>query len=348
MSALHDSTMKAESLGWREVESNTYPAGWPLLLLVGGCFLVLGLGFAAVEAAQWRGPRSWLVVAFLMLFAGVGAALLTIMLIRLVAPARIRHAADDVLADVPREPLLVEGAIAHGRLTHELVQEGSAWRFQPSDRNWRDIKRFLIGFGIPFSLVFVALVSWKFHREIGWPLAIMCAALAVLVTGGPVFLLMVLSYWTSYQRLPSLRIPAGNAPLEIDLPGELKIAQRELKAALTFGVADPRSWIQTTAPRESVRAVQLCPWSFSVGRRYREIGTWAVQGLLVLQADEGSGYRRVPLLLTQDFAGAARLMRQLADVLRVPYLFCADAKGWKEEIKRSKSRAPLQSGGTMS
>jgi hypothetical protein len=39
---------------------------------------------------------------------------------RLVGTVRVRHAADDVLADVPREPVLWEGSVMHGRLTHEL------------------------------------------------------------------------------------------------------------------------------------------------------------------------------------------------------------------------------------
>jgi hypothetical protein len=40
-------------------------------------------------------------------------------------------------------------------------------------------------------------------------------------------------------------------------------------------------------------------------------------------------------------------MRQLADVLEVPFLFCADDQGWKEEEIRAKSRPPMRCSGTM-
>jgi hypothetical protein len=52
--------------------------------------------------------------------------------------------------------------------------------------------------------------------------------------------------------------------------------------------------------------------------------------------------------LTGDFVNAARLVRQLADVLGVPYGFNADAAGWKAEAARSRGRPPQQVGGVMS
>jgi hypothetical protein len=56
---------------------------------------------------------------------------------------------------------------------------------------------------------------------------------------------------------------------------------------------------------------------------------------------EGS-YRRLPILLTSDFAGAAQLMEQLAATLRVPYLYCADADGWRTEARSATKRPPLR------
>jgi hypothetical protein len=100
-------------------------------------------------------------------------------------------------------------------------------------------------------------------------------------------------------------------------------------------------------PRERVVAVQLCPWKYVVGDRGRET-TWAVQGLLVRASSEEEAYERLPLLLTSDFLGAARLMERLADTLQVPYLFSADAVGWRAEDLRAQGRPPLQSGGMLS
>ena len=56
----------------------------------------------------------------------------------------------------------------------------------------------------------------------------------------------------------------------------------------------------------------------------------------------------MPLLLTNDFAGAARLMERVAATLGVPYLFSANADGWKAELQRAKVRPPLRAGGTIS
>jgi hypothetical protein len=50
-------------------------------------------------------------------------------------------------------------------------------------------------------------------------------------------------------------------------------------------------------------------------------------------------------LLTGDFVGAARLTQRLAQTLQVPYVFCADAVGWKTEETRAKNRPPLRAGG---
>jgi hypothetical protein len=69
--------------------------------------------------------------------------------------------------------------------------------------------------------------------------------------------------------------------------------------------------------------------------------------LLVLQPADGAAYWRVPILLTGDFVGAARLVGQLADVLGVPYVFNADAAGWKAEAARAHSRPPQRVGGVM-
>jgi hypothetical protein len=43
--------------------------------------------------------------------------------------------------------------------------------------------------------------------------------------------------------------------------------------------------------------------------------------------------------------GAARLMHQLAAALRVPYLFSANAAGWRLEERLARHRPPITAGG---
>ena len=76
--------------------------------------------------------------------------------------------------------------------------------------------------------------------------------------------------------------------------------------------------------------------------------TWAVQGLLVLASPAETVYHRLPLMLTANFAGAARLMERLAATLGVPYLYDADAAGWQAEARRAKDRPQLKVGGSQS
>jgi hypothetical protein len=75
------------------------------------------------------------------------------------------------------------------------------------------------------------------------------------------------------------------------------------------------------------------------------------QLLLAVEDDQAVGcvaMRKLGVLLTNDFVGAARLMQRLAHTLHVPYLFFADATGWKAEAIRAKDRPPLRIGGSQS
>jgi hypothetical protein len=57
---------------------------------------------------------------------------------------------------------------------------------------------------------------------------------------------------------------------------------------------------------------------------------------------------RLPITLTSDSAGAARLMQRLAATLEVPYLFAADAAGWQAEEARAAKRPSLRVGDIQS
>jgi hypothetical protein len=73
--------------------------------------------------------------------------------------------------------------------------------------------------------------------------------------------------------------------------------------------------------------------------------THAARGVLVLHFAANIAYPRLPILLTSDVRGAARLMQRLALTLCVPYLFHANEAGWQAEAKRAKIRPALRAGG---
>jgi hypothetical protein len=177
----------------------------------------------------------------------------------------------------------------------------------------------------------------------GWAAAIVPAVALTLGCGGTAFYLMGSMSRASYRRLCHLRIPS-HGPLELDAPEPIDVERADLAAGFAWAFVGDTRRHRLTIPREALKAVQLCPWKYACG----ETVTCAVQGLLVLRRTDEAVCRRVPILLTGDFVNAARLVRQLADVLGVPYGFNADAAGWKAEAARSRGRPPQQVGGVMS
>ena len=283
-------------------------------------------------------------------FALLGAVPVLWSIGSLVAPVRIRHAPLDSLPGIPAGPVVLQGWVVHGRVTHELVQDGEGWQFRPTRNLWRNDKRFLLGFGVPFLTVFAGLLSWGIHdrvNQVGWPLSILGGVAVTLVCGGSAFWLIGMLRRASYRRLCRLTIPADGRELELDAPAEGGPDETDFAACLQWAFLGETNRRRLTIPRELVAAVQLCPWKYAVAGSGGQSITWAVQGLLVLSSSAEAGSYRLPILLTSDFVGAARLMQRLAETLDVPYLFCADAADWKAEELRAKERPPLKVGGML-
>jgi hypothetical protein len=337
---------------WHEVESEVYrPERW-FVLSVGTLFLLAGaIAFLTIGGVGPPGLRFWVAMLFTGVFALMGGTLAASALGSFISPARVHHAALDVLPNVPKEPVLCEGSVVYGRLTHELSEDAQGWQFRPAGHLWRSVKGLLFGFGIPFLVLFSGLLTWIFHSQLklgGWALSAACGIFVAAVCGGSAFLLLGMIMRTGYRRLSRLTIPGNGNDLELDSPEELSAEEADLTVALRWVFLGETNRHRLRIPRDLVVAVQLCPWKYVVGDRYSRLTTWAVQGLLVLASSEEAAYHRLPILLTSDFVGAARLMERFAHTLQVPYLFCADAKGWRVEKLRAKGRPPLRIGGSLS
>jgi hypothetical protein len=240
--------------------------------------------------------------------------------------------------------------MVHGRLTHELVENAAGWEFRPRRALRQHDLRFLLGFGVPFLVCFTALLSWVFHAQMkiaSLPAAILVAACITLLCGGSAFVLIGLIMNASYRRLCSLTI-SHDGNLELNVAEEPDPVLADLSAALKQTFLGETRRTTFAIPTARLQAVQLCPWKVIVRGSGDHSTTWAVQGLLVLSQEESPDVDRLPILLTSDFVGAARLMQKLADVLHVPYLYHADAAGWQAETMRSAKRPPLRSGGMVS
>jgi hypothetical protein len=284
-------------------------------------------------------------------FALLGAAGAMRLLYGRARPARVRHAARDVLPLVPREPVVAESTIVQGRLRHELVVGAHAAELRPARRAQLADRLLLYGFGGPFLLGFAALLSWVFHSRMhlfGWPLAIVTGVTLTLLGGLPCFFVIGRLMLGTHRQLARLTAPLNGDALTLEAPPPPDLGSGDPAAGLRWLFGGPEERTRETIPRRAVVAVQLCPWKHVSGGAGERSVTWAAQGLLVLADANRSGYRRLPLLATGDFAGAARLMGRLAHALRVPFLFDADAQGWRDEAARAKSRSPLRAGGYVS
>ncbi len=168
--------------------------------------------------------------------------------------------------------------------------------------------------------------------------------LATAVCGGSAFLLIGMLIRSGYRRLSVLTIPRGGNDIELESAEPPKLEKADLAEGLKWLFIGETKRQRLTIPRELIVAVQLCPWKFATTTER----SWAAQGLLVLVSLDTVVYHRLPLLLTNDFVGAAQFMQGLARTLNVPYLFCADAAGWEAEEIRAKGRPPLRVGGSQS
>jgi len=218
---------------WQEVESEVHRPGPWLPCLVGVAFVLGAVGFLMAGVPN----PLWLWRSFLGLFVMAGSAIL-IWAVRCVSsPVRVRHAAADVLPEVPCEPLVCEGVVAHGRLSHELRENASGWKLRPAENIRCNDRCFLFCFGIPFLIVFSALLAWSFQGELHgskWPVAVLFAVLVTILCGGTVLLIIGLVMRANYRRLSRLTIPRHDGDVELETSETPDWSKTDVLAGLTW------------------------------------------------------------------------------------------------------------------
>lgn len=338
--------IKVATREWREVESEVHRPGewlaWPL----GFFFLLAGTaGFVGIVPPA--GMPSWVPKLFTAGFVLLGESALAAAIWRL-PRVYVRHAAASVLPNISCEPVLQVGSEVSAYVAYELVRDADGWQFRPRDRVHRAALRCLLGFAVTFMAIFTGIMSWIAHEELrvgGWAVSTTCGGAVSAVCFGTVVLFVYMRIGAAYGRLCRLSIPAGSDEIELDSAEEPDPGRMDLAAGLKWAFQPKAARHHLTIRREQLIAVQLCPWRFALG--FGSNGTdftWAAQGLLVVSVASEPNYHRLPILLTSDCVGAARLMQALAGVLEVPYLFGGDAEGWKAESLRAKTRPPLHMG----
>lgn len=319
---------------WQEIDSRVHRSGvWPGFLL-GMAFLVFGMAvFAEPAEVAPLGMPLWIIKAIAAYAATLGAVALVSLTVVCLVPVNVRHAAADVLPDVPSEPVIQEGTRVQRALKYELTRDGDAWCFRPAPNHGLRTLGFAVGFALGSLPVYWGCAIWAVHEYLpgcDWPTATRYGTWAA--TALSVLTAIVCTIWTRRhdQTLCRLTIPMNGENLEF--------CSTKSRGAKVAGQ-------RQTIPRKLVIAVQLCPWKYVYALPRGKGTLWAVQGLLVLAAEGGDSYHRLPILLTVDMAGAARLMQQLAATLVVPYLYYADAAGWQAEKERAQDRSMLRYGG---
>lgn len=255
-----------------------------------------------------------------------------------------RHAAREVLPEVPRAPVLIDGTIFHGALRHHLVRHGDEWRVAPDPACPRRERRFVLWFSVPF-VVLTEAALWFTSAEgdrVRW--FFMAGVLVVM----PITVLLFAWMMSMMERqLPTLVLPEHGGDLLFlrrgQTPATLALARR-------LGSGEPPAAMREEAraiPRAAVCAVQLCACHAVVGARTRR-GVYEGVELNLAWRGEGGAIERLTICTVGLAAPLAHLAAALAERLDVPLLHHATAEDWAEERERARHRPPLSSGGFSS
>lgn len=334
-----------------ETDTRVHQPGLALALPVALLFILMGSAVGGLfehglqTALVGRGPfvdnpppppAIWLVRTLAGSCLAVGIAVFLGGLWAAVAPRRVRHASAATLPEVSREPVVWEGLVVQWRVVQELQATPEGWELRPSRAFWRLHGWFLPVFGVTFCPAFAGLLSYlvrdQWHVP-NWPLALLLGGTITALCGGPVFLIVAFHQRYIARRLGRLGAPHdGELQLELATAVPTTTVSELLNSELLNGDVASRPTGKTkrqllAIPRHRVVAVQVCPCKATLTGRSHRTCTRGLQGLLVLNTLR-DGYARVPLLVSMDCLGTARLMQALAERLNVPFLFAGDSAAW--------------------
>ncbi len=329
---------------WLEMESEIHVPGMPLPLL-GGVLLTIFGAIGTVIYYPWTGPASW--PANVGYGLPISGALVALGLLCFASwlhnrsrPDRIRHARPEAFPGISDEPVVTVHPTVIGRLSHELVETHHGWEFRGSGQLAQQDVFYFIGFGVLFLLAMI----WPLGSAMGVAWGI--AALLPMTAGLGFVFIIALALRSGYSALSRCVVPRDGGDVEIDLVKfELSENPNPGEALQVLFGGNAKREIRTI-PRVSIAAIQACPWKLVIGDQRDQLTVMALQGVLVVRGS--AGFERLPLMLTGDFRGAARLLQRVAEVLEVPYFFHGDVEGWNEELSRAQSRPRLKAGGFQS
>ena len=120
---------KRKSSKWLEVESEVHRPTRLLMVFLGIPFLFTGtFAFLAFGGNAHAGMPRWLAMLLAAATALIGAIPLLWGIVTFIFPAYVRHAAIDVMLDVPTDPVIGGGSSVHGSAPHELVEDAQGWQ----------------------------------------------------------------------------------------------------------------------------------------------------------------------------------------------------------------------------
>ena len=330
--AHNDMTARPEH--WPETESRLGQPDFWLFVALACIFLLIGgalISFLASPQAPQQIAGRCLVATLAAAFIGFPLLMTTAWCFAARANRPFRHATDDVLPEVPREPLLESGQVSFTALTHRLDSSASAVRLIPIPDLDRRTRLLLYGWINLIAVIVTACIWWS--PPPGFAIATFRALLTVgfISIGNLTAWLISFFFDRAKQQLPTFEADLNTNRCRISTThAERSFALSDVIAVQLCSAHRRLNLNQTGLELFSALELNLV-WTESSAPS----PGGAVPQRATLINLRGQGHRAVPL--AQEFA----------DALSVPLLNHATAAHWQAERQRSKAREPEREGGYM-
>jgi hypothetical protein len=294
--------------------------------IIAAIALVLGLAWLTVANVQNVNPVYTVGCGLVFAFF---ALLVLLLLPSQLANRRFLHAAEEVLPEVPRTPLLIASPYTNGAVTHELVQTPSSIVLKPRANPYGGMPWFGYLWPIFTGMVMITLVwtpAWFADLSLFWKYFWKTVLTLGLCLNVSIFVWVV----SRAFRDP----PGGLAVVEIDQLRNVCVITRDGESV--------------TIDVRQVLAVQLCAAWLKIedldhqNEDYDNKQCHSEVELNLIWRDRlgpGAGLERINLMnLGWQYHKLVPIARTLADALGVPLLNHATASHCRAERLRSKDR----------